>query len=392
MPEPRLRPGPLDAAAILAFLCYSASAVATPLCLVQVARELDLSLARGGAIEAMRSGLILAVLLASAFAAAHWGKARALGIGLLGLAAGALLYALAPGYGAVLGAIALIGAGSGLVEALINPLVQEQHPDDSGRYLNLVNAFWSVGIVITVLIGGEWLTRTGRWRPVAGVIGGVSLLTGGWFLALARRFGHVRQHGLGAVWRHKHAILCHPRFPVFVAMMLLAGAVEGGLTFWTASFIQLHHGGLARAAGFGTACFAGGMMAGRLAGGWWVAQRHLHRFILISALAGAVVSLGLPFVRSLAGLHASLFAAGLSVACFWPSIQAYAVDRTGCEPTALFILLSCAGIPGFAGAAWLMGWIGDRAGLDASLMLLPAGFLLLAGATVLERRTRQRPV
>ena len=384
--QTRLRLSGMDQAAIAAFLAYAASAVTTPLCLVLLVGEMRLTLAQGGAIEVARGGMILAVLLGSAFVAAHWGKARSLGYGLLALGGGAFLYAAARDYAVVLAAVALMGAGSGLVEALINPLVQEQHPDDAGRYLNLVNAFWSVGVMASVLAGGEWLTRTDAWRALIAATGGLAFGVGGWFLILDRRKGHVPHHAPREVWGHKWDILRHPRFPLFMALMALAGAVEGGLTFWTASFIQLHHQGVARAAGLGTACFAGGMIAGRLAGGWWVAQRHLHRLIILSALAGIGVSLLLPVVETLPALYAVLFAAGLAVACFWPSLQAYAVDRMGCEPTALFILLSCGGIPGFAGAAWLMGWMGDRAGLPAAMVVLPAGFALLAGIALLERR------
>jgi len=95
-------------------------------------------------------------------------------------------------------------------------------------------------------------------------------------------------------------------------------------------------------------------------------------------------------VQSLETLYTLLVLAGLSVACFWPSIQSYAVDRLPVEPTALFILLSCAGIPGFAFVSWLMGFVGDRAGLRASFFVVPAFFALLLFIVIVERACRPR--
>ena len=53
----------LDWAAASGFLVYSSSTVVTPICLVHLSRELGFELGRGGAFEAVRSFLIVVVLL-----------------------------------------------------------------------------------------------------------------------------------------------------------------------------------------------------------------------------------------------------------------------------------------------------------------------------------------
>jgi len=85
-----------------------------------------------------------------------------------------------------------------------------------------------------------------------------------------------------------------------------------------------------------------------------------------------------------------LFIAGLSVACFWPSIQSYAADRIDSDHTALFILLSLAGIPGFGAVPWIMGMVGDRYGLRAGFFILPFLFLLLLILLLIERKTAEK--
>ncbi len=376
----------LDAACGMAFLAYSASAVITPVSLITLAHELDFGLLYGGLLESMRTVLIVIALLFSGWAAARWGKGRSLGLGSVALGIGLLGYAVTPGYGVLLLAIAVLGVGGGVIEALVNPMIQDLHPRNSGRYLNILNGFWSAGVLLTVLVGGDLLTRGVSWRWLTAGLGIFCLAVGAGFLALQR---HAAPEG-GThldVWHRKLTVLRHPRFRRLWMAMFLAAGIEGAFTFWSAAYIQVQFAAAPRAGGIGTACFAAGMMIGRFAIGWLVGQHRLRRLILISAACGLLVSLAVPMARSVVQLSVLLFPAGLCVACFWPSIQSYAADRIPTDSTSLFILLSCGGIPGMSLMAWLMGWVGERAGLWWSFQLIPVGFLLLIICFGLERRT-----
>ena len=128
--KPRLHLHPLDFAAAVGFLAYSSSSVITPICLVILADELRFSLAEGGAIEVPRSLMNVAVLMLSGFASAKFGKAVSLGASCLLLGAGLLLYSVSPTYGVVLLAMVVMGCGAGVLEGLINPLIQALHPRD----------------------------------------------------------------------------------------------------------------------------------------------------------------------------------------------------------------------------------------------------------------------
>lgn len=383
--QPADKWGPLDTANAVAFLSYSSTTTVTPICLVLLARELQFSLTEAGLLEVMRSVLLVGALLASAFIAGRWGKVRCLGTGAILIGFGMVLYAAAPGYWVVALALALVGIGGGLKEALINPLIQELHPHNSGQYLNRLNGFWSIGVLMTMLLGGDLLTRGLSWRILVGTLGVVSLGSGVLYLLNRRDRTPHTVRGAGMVLRDKVSILRSGRFWLFWAMMFFGGGIEGAYTFWTASYFQLELGTLPRAGGIGTACFAAGMIAGRFASGYWIPQQHLFRLLLGSALLGLFASLLVPFIQSVGLLFAVLFITGLSVACFWPSIQSYSVDRLPFDPTALFILLSCGGIPGFAFFSWLIGWTGDLHGLRTALFILPAAFLLLIGCFLLER-------
>lgn len=387
---PRLQFHPVDYASAIGFLAYSSSALVTPIALLEMSRELNFNLGQGGFIDVMRHGLILVSLLAGALAVARFSKARLLGVGSLVMGVGLLLNALAPTYGLLLMAMALVGIGSGASEGLINPLVQDAHPKDSGRYLNIVNGFWSIGVLVTVLVVGELLTRDISWRAIVFVLSGVSIVSGVLFLLVHARAPHVPARPMREAVSQMTTILRTRRFWLFVAAIFFGGGAEGAYTFWTASYIQLEYGQLPRAGGIGTACFAAGMVIGRFAFGMLVTQQHLRRLIIGSAGAGLLLSILVPHVPNLLALYGLLVLAGLSVACFWPTIQSYAADRLPVDSTSLFILLSCSGIPGFALVAWIMGLIADHASLHTSFLLVPTFFGLLLITMAIDLVTHRK--
>jgi fucose permease len=388
----------LDFVAALGMFTYASSVVITPIVLLRIAEDLVFGLAEGGGIEAVRAGFLLAILIASGFAAARFGKTRSLAAGGMILAVGLFGYAVAPNYWVVLAAVVLVGLGGGILEALLNPLVQDEHPEDSGRYLNLVNAFFSVGIVTAVLIVGDLLTRGVSWRLLVAGLGVVALTSGVLFFI----FGHapVKSGAAGntdheaevadiPVWSHAREIVADRTFWFLAVAMFAGGGAEAAFTFWSASYVQLGFGVLARGGAFATASFAGGMVVGRLTSGHFVGQNQLHILIIGSALFGVVAGLAAWAVTGFIAFMLVVFAAGLSIACFWPSIQSYAAaEMPGVDSTMLFILLSVGGIPGFGFSSWIMGVIAESHGLRTSLLVIPALLILLAVMMVISRRTR----
>ena len=149
--------------------------------------------------------------------------------------------------------------------------------------------------------------------------------------------------------------------------------------------MQLEYGAAPRAAGVAVALFAAGMIAARLGFGWWVPQKGLWTLLFVSAVCAVGVSSLFPLIDSLWFACVGLFFAGVSVACFWPTLQAYAVDRMSFDPTGVFILLSCGGLGGFATVSWTMGVLGDRYGLLTSFWVIPACLLGLTALLLFER-------
>ena len=376
----------LDFACCFGFFVYAASVVIVPVCLLDMAKELNFSLAGGGSMEFIRSVFLFFTLLISGHAAAYFGKPKLLSWGAWVTAVGLLLFSFASTFWAATGYIMLIGFGTGMLEALINPLVQDIHPKNAGKALNIVNAFFSIGVFVSALLVGEALTAGLGWRVLFQILAVATVI-------VAVLFQFARKDNLpksNAGFGHIADILNRPRFWLFGLAMVCAGAVEASFTFWSASFVRLNYINIPRAGAIATAIFAGSMFAGRIFCGYLAERVTMRKIILYSAFGGAVISVLIPFANSMTIFYILLILAGLFTACFWPSIQAFAAEELPVDSTLLFIFLSCFGIPGFGFAGWIIGIVGDELGLGFAFFTVPIFFTILWISIFIEQAYTSR--
>lgn len=390
-----MRLGRFDYAAFLTFFAYAAGSIIVPVSLVELAYDLNFSLesggmAAGGALQIGRTLPMVLAMLVVGFIAGRWGNRATLGTSVLLMSVGIALCAIAPSYGILFLALMLAGLGEGVIEGLATPFVQDLHPHEPGRYINLTHSFWSVGVLATVLLSGGLLSLGVSWRILTGAVALVACLAAVLILIPARQGAHSAAHhplSLKAVWAHGVEVLRFPRFWRFYAAMFLAGGGEFCLTFWSASHIRIHFDASAWAGGLGVACFALAMVIGRMASGYFVPQNGLRKLILMAAIFGSVICVLLPLSPNLWVFDGLLFLAGLATAPFWPSIQSYAShDMPKLDSTMLLILLSCAGVPGCGVFTYVMGAISsESSSLTQAFYLVPASYALIALLISLDR-------
>ncbi len=391
-----------DYANCLGMAAYAGCSMAIPMCLVFIAKDLHFPLGEGGmgaggALQLGRSMPMVVAMAACGVIAGMWGKRLSLGVALLLMCLGIAGAALAPSYGILFVALMAAGLGEGVIEGLATPFVQDLHAEEPGRYLNIVHSFWSIGVVGLVLLSGILLDAGVSWRMVVATAAAVCLLPVILFLWPSRKGAILPSREERVHWRDiaakTRAIMKQPRFWLFFTAMFFAGGGEFSLTFWCASYIQLEFASSARAAGFGTACFAAGMIVGRIAFGLWVKQASLKKFLVAATFLAVLVCLPFPWLETRHLLFPLLFAAGLVAGPLWPSIQSDGAQRIPGDYTMMMILFSCAGIPGCGVFTSLMGLAGDWVGLRYSFLLVPASFalvfLLLAYDLRVEIRERK---
>jgi fucose permease len=367
--------------ACLGFVIYAASLVVFPVCLLEMLKDLHMNFTDGGTLELIRSFVLLCILFICGQIAARIGKPLLLSIGGWITIAGLLLFSFSYDYQMAVISIMLIGIGSGLLEAVINPLVQDLHPKNPGRALNITNAFFPLGVFASSLFIGKALSLNFDWRMIMQVIAGCAVVVSVMFYIGRKAILPQQKTGLS----HIYEIIKRWRFWLFGIAMLCAGAAECSFTFWSASFVRLRFNNLPELGAIATATFAITMFAGRLLSGYITKYIHIRNLILISALLGTVVCVFIPLVNSLIFFEILLGCAGLCTACFWPSLLALAAEELPVDSTLLMIFLACFGIPGFGIAGWLIGWAGDRIGLTMSFLIIPIFFIVLAFSLFAEK-------
>jgi len=147
---------------------------------------------------------------------------------------------------------------------------------------------------------------------------------------------------------------------------------------------------LPRAGAIAVVIFAGTMAAGRLLAARLSKRLSLKTIMMGSALLGVGVSGMVPFAASLTGFYILLALSGIAAACFWPTILAEAADCLKGDATMLFVMLACVGIAGFGFTPWMMGMIGDSAGLRTGFSVIPGFFIGLILVLALEWRVSRR--
>jgi fucose permease len=366
--------GALDFASKAALFMLACSTIVTPICLVEIGRELQIGLASRGGLETARTVPLILTILTSGIVTGKLSMKLLITSGLWLMTLGLLLMGISKTYLVAIISMAVLGAGCGFIEALVNPLVTNLHPDNPGLHLNNAHAFFSIGLCVCVLLFGELLSRGVSWRLLY-VISCVGTLSTGIVFQL-NRFPAFSTPSPKS--RSLLSIVTLPAFWIFCLAMLFATGAEGGLTFWTASFIKSYHSELPRLWAFGTAIFGGAMAIGRMSVGRFSSRIPLKTILLFSAITGIVVTLLLAYTTSLTLALCLLAVAGFCTSGFWPSILAIASKRIHGETTALFTLLIASGIGGFAAFPWLIGVIGDRSGLRGGFFIVPILFFVTA--------------
>lgn len=402
MAKEKLNFGRYDYAGFSAFTMYSVSSLAIPLLIVAMGKSLNFpidggGMAMGGALHVVRSVFMVATLLLSGIICVKYGKRITIGSSVVLLGIGILLASFSTAYWMLLPCLVIAGLGEGVCEGILTPFVQDLHPDAPERYVNIGHSFWSVGIVLAVILAGGLLTCGVSWRAILFIIGLltiISSLTFLWKETPGKEYPEVTNKiDLPLIWSQTKEIAKEKRFWLCCAAMFFGAGAEFGLTFWTAAYIELTFKTSAFIASLGTGVIAIGMFLGRAAFGYYARPERLRYFLLLAALGTIPITLLLTVLSPgvIPGwllftlLFVLLFLAGIGIAPYWPTTQVYGVTNLpNCDSTLLYIYYSLMGVPGCGVFSYLMGVVGDRFGLKGTIIVVPICLLVFSSIIFYE--------
>jgi fucose permease len=365
-----------DIAAMISMFFFACSATIIPICLVTITKDLSISLTKASILNFITSMELMLTLLLSCYLSARFGKIKLIRFSLLITGLGLSLVSLCHTFWHLLIVFIFVGIGSGFMEGIVTPIIEDLHPGDGGKKMNLVHAFWPFGVCTTLLLVGELLSRGISWRYMFPGLGLFIILITSLYPA-SRKLTLPRSR---ADFKHTRELFAKPRFWFLGMALFFAGGAEGGFAFWTASYIQIHFHTLPRAGGIGAALFAVGMMIGRFLTSRLAYKIKLKHLLLFFAFCSFIVSiLFFLLIPTLYLVFAFMIAMGFTIACLWPSIQSYSSSVLQADPTMVMIYIACFGVTGYSTATLFMGIIGDIWNLRYSFIIAPVycAFLLI---------------
>lgn len=376
-----------DFAVMTTMLFFASSATIIPISLINITKDLSISFTEISILNIISTIQLIFALLLTYHLAAKFSKIKLIRFSLIITGIGIFLTSFCRNFWQILIVFILIGFGSGFLEGILTPIVEDLHPNDQGKKMNLVHAFWPIGVCITHLFAGELLSRNVSWRYI---FPGLALfLIFANFLFPSSKKIHLPPSR--ADFKHTLEIFSKSRFWLLGMALFFSGGAEGGFAFWTASYIQIHFNKLPRIGGLGAAIFAIGMVIGRFLTSRLAYKFKLKDLLYFFSSASFILSLlFFFFTPNLYLLFAFMLAIGITIACLWPSIQSYSGSVLKVDPTMLMIYIACFGTIGYSSATFFMGIIGDNINLQSSFIIAPVYLMFLLIILFFEGRFKQK--
>ncbi|MFM1921755.1 MAG: hypothetical protein RLZZ303_3389 [Candidatus Hydrogenedentota bacterium] len=295
---------------------------------------------------------------------------------------------LAPAYPLLVAAAGILGLGAGVLDMLMSPIVAAVSTDRKASALNQLHAYYSVGVVASVVCGSVALSLGVPWRATLLVLALLPALVAADFARAAfPALVHPEQE------RHRlRRLLRMPRFHLALLMILLIGATEEGMSQWLPAYLETALGYSKPVAGYALAAYAVAQASGRFLGSTQIAARiGPHRLLMLCAGASAACYLlaawaPLPLIGALACMLT-----GFACSMLWPTHLGITSDRIPHGGASMFGVMAAAGNVGCVLAPWSEGIIAARHGLNVALAsgALPPLLLLVLAAVLYWSKRRQ---
>lgn len=343
--------------------------------LPELLRTEHFSLSQGGALFfGAYLGFIVATLLSGIFAD-MFGNRRVLLLAGLFLCAGIVGVSMVNSLIVLMMLMSVIGLGLGAIEVGANGLIVELHPDNPGRYLNLLATFHGTGSFLVPLYVA-WLVNLGiSWQgiflsvvPLAGILTIAFVFSPGGEAAKSK---WKTQRNWGEIFR----VVFAGQMSWYYLLITSYVAVELGVGAWLMEYLQQVRDQTVAQSSFYLSGFFAMIMLGRFFGSFVVEKLGYLRVVGVALLGGMIC-----LIAGFFGSNVLILALPISGAFFsivFPTITAVVTgmhkENVG---TTLGIFFTFGGLGGALGP-WTIGVVSQSFGLQWGLCS-SIGFCLVA--------------
>lgn len=274
-----------------------------------------------------------------------------------------------PWYG-FLGAVMIYGAGGGLLEVLVSPLVEACPTENKEKTMSMLHSFYCWGHVGVVLLSTVFFVLFGleNWRIIAAFWTLVPVVNLTLFFKVPIAPLIKGEEGISF-----RTLIGKKVFWVFMLLMVCAGAGEQAVSQWASAFAE-ESLGVKKAIGdlTGPMFFAGMMGISRALYGTYGERLDLKKMMMGSGLlcVASYFLIALSSHPALGLLGCGL--CGLSVGIMWPGTFSMASAAIRGGGTAMFAFLALAGDFGCSGGPALVGRISALMGNNLKMGILAA--------------------
>jgi MFS family permease len=370
------RPGKLTLLVLLgAFGVFGLFAGTFAVLLADLSRSLDLSPGPLGlALFAGAAASILAMATLG-WTADRLGRRVFLGISGIVMGVGIAALASAGGYVALLAALMVLHAATGLYDVGINAGAVDLEKATGRRFMSVLHAAFSAGGVVGALSAGALLSAGVDYRHV---YLGVLIPLGAVVLAVAttRLPPQAESPGRGDKATTFGLYRCLPLLLIAV-IATLALLSEGEMEHWSGLYLRQTLGLSALLGGSGVAVFYGAMAVGRLGAALVIGRFGNHRTLLgAGLLAAGGMTLALATREPLL-VVAGFLVVGLALSAVVPIAFSVAGDLAPERAGAAISVVTTLGYGGFLLGPVIVGGLAEVFGLRAALGVIAVSGLLI---------------
>lgn len=306
--------------------------------------------------------------------------------------AGSLLFATRPTYQIALVSLFLIGIGMTMLQVTINPLLRvaggEEHFAANSVAAQLVfgSASFVSPFVYSYLVthkGAAFASLVPRalpWVSLYWVFAAVTLLMV-ILLAVIRLPRYELEEGerIGP-WTAHRDLLRRPVVHLYVLAIFCYVGSEQGIANWMSKFLSDYHRFNPQVEGARAVAMFWGLMTVGCLLGLVLLKLFDGRKVLIGFAAAAVITLTTALTGGAALSYYSFMALGFFLSVMWSVIFSLALNSVE-RHHGSFSGILCTAIVGGAFVSLAVGWLGERVGLRAGMLLLYAtlGYILSIG-------------